>query len=455
MRELKIDAPNPKQDEFFTADTRYIAYGGARGGGKSWAVRVKASLLALNYPKCRILIVRRTLPELRENHTRPLMELLACLGDRVSYKETEKAFFFHDTGSMIRLGYCDQESDVLQYQGQEYDFIFIDEATQLTEYQYMWISSCCRGVNGIPKRIYLTANPGGVGHAWVKRLFIDREYKEGENPEDYTFIQAKASDNTALKENDPGYLVWLDSLPDGQRQAWRDGDWDAFMGQYFSEFSRDIHVCEPFLIPAEWRRYVSMDYGLDMCAALWIAVSPDNRSYVYKELYKPNLPVSEAAREILYTNNGEPVYEFLAPPDLWSRQRETGRTTAEIFADAGIFLAKTSNNRVAGWLAVKEQLKIIKDETGKQTAQLQIFKNCANLIKCLPQLCHDDRNPTDCATEPHEITHAPDALRGYCVYRTSGTKPPPPPPAQFAFFKAPPPQSFEQSAGKGEKIRRV
>lgn len=258
-----------------------------------------------------------------------------------------------------------------------------------------------------------------------------------------------------MKQKDPGYLRWLDQLPEGQRQAWRDGDWDAFMGQYFCEFSRDIHVCDPFPIPAEWRRYVSMDYGLDMCAALWIAVSPDNRSYVYKELYEPNLPVSDAANAILYMNNGEPVYEFLAPPDLWSRQRETGRTTAEIFGDAGIYLAKTSNNRVAGWLAVKEQLKIINDENGGKTANLQIFKNCVNLIKNLPQLRHDDRNPSDCATEPHEITHAPDALRGYCVYRTSGVKPPPPQPIQFAFSCERPKQTFEQSAGRGEKIRRL
>ena len=171
---------------------------------------------------------------------------------------------------------------------------------------------------------------GGVGHSWVKRLFIDRDYRPGEYEKDYTFIQAKASDNDALKAKDPGYLVWLDSLPEGQRQAWRDGNWDAFLGQYFSEFSRDIHVCDPFDIPPEWRRYVSMDYGLDMCAVLWFAVSPDNRTYVYKELHKPNLPVSEAANEILWMNASEPIYEFLAPPDLWRRQSETGRAWAEI-----------------------------------------------------------------------------------------------------------------------------
>ena len=158
-KRYSIGSPNARQLAFFAAQTRYIAYGGARGGGKSWAVRKKAALLALRYSQSRILIVRRTLPELRENHTRPLT---TDLNGIAVYRDTDKTFTFPN-GSIIRLGFCANESDVLQYQGQEYDFIFIDEATQLTEYQYMWISSCCRGANGIPKRIYLTCNPGGVG----------------------------------------------------------------------------------------------------------------------------------------------------------------------------------------------------------------------------------------------------------------------------------------------------
>lgn len=419
MKIYQLGEPNARQLEFFRAQTRYVAYGGARGGGKSWAVRKKAVLLALRYPCCRILIVRRTLPELRENHTRPLA---ADLNGIAVYRETDKTFTFSN-GSLIRLGFCANEADVLQYQGQEYDFLFLDEATQLTEYQYMWIASCCRGSNEIPKRIYLTCNPGGVGHAWVKRLFIDRDYHPSENAADYTFIPARASDNAVLRTRDPGYLNWLDSLPDGQRQAWRDGDWDAFLGQYFSEFSRDIHVCEPFPIPKEWRRYVSMDYGLDMCAAVWLAVAPDGHAYAYKEVHQSDLTISDAAAELLKINNNDAIYEFLAPPDLWSRQRETGRTTAEIFEEAGIQLTRTSNNRVAGWLAVKEWLHPIPDITGHKTARLQFFPNCHHLIKNLPLLRHDEKNPTDCSTEPHMITHAPDALRGFCVYRVDAAQP--------------------------------
>ncbi len=191
---------SPKQKAFFLADTRFIAYGGARGGGKSWAVRQKAALMALRYPGIRILILRRTFPELRENHILPL---LAQLQGVAAYKETDKAFTF-PKGSRIRFGYCDREADVLQYQGQEYDVIFMDEATHFTEFQFTTLTACLRGANDFPKRFYLTCNPGGVGHHWVKRLFVDRNYKNSENPEDYTFIQARVYDNKQLMDNHPG-----------------------------------------------------------------------------------------------------------------------------------------------------------------------------------------------------------------------------------------------------------
>ena len=164
---VKIDLStmSDRQKAFFRARTRFIAYGGARGGGKSWAVRKKAALLGLRYPGIRMLLLRRTFPELRENHILPLM---AELNGIASYKETDKSFLFPN-GSRLRLGYCDNDADVLQYQGQEFDIIFIDEATQFTRYKYDVLTACLRGANDFPKRFYLTCNPGGVGHEWVKR----------------------------------------------------------------------------------------------------------------------------------------------------------------------------------------------------------------------------------------------------------------------------------------------
>nr|UCW36585.1 MAG: terminase large subunit [Caudoviricetes sp.] len=428
-----ISPPNEKQKAFFTARTRFVAYGGARGGGKSWAVRRKAALMAMRYPGIRMLLLRRSFPELRENHILPL---LADLQGIARYKESEKAFLFPN-GSRLRFGYCDGEADVLQYQGQEFDVIFLDEATQFTKFQYDTLTACLRGANPFPKRMYLTCNPGGVGHEWVKRLFITRRYENGEDPDDYTFIPAKVYDNKALLGQDPGYVRMLENLPDALRRAWLDGDWNVFAGQYFTEWREDIHLLEPFPIPVHWRRYFTMDYGLDMLAGYWIALDERGRAYVYRELWKPGLLISDAAREILRLTN-ESVYAWLAPPDLWNRRQDTGKSVAELFADQGIALVKARNERVAGWLNLKEWLKPIPDGNGGRTANLRVFRSCPHLIESVPALQFDRRNPSDCATEPHEFTHGPDAIRYFAAGR--------PCPAAIAVPDGDTPPAYEEQA---------
>ena len=408
---INFGEPNAKQKLFLTSQKRFIAYGGARGGGKSWAVRKKAILLALNYTGIKILLLRRTYPELRENHILPLMADLIGIA---TYKESDKSFYFPN-GSRIKFGYCDAESDVLQYQGQEYDIICMDEATQFSEYQYTTLTACMRGANDLPKRMYLTCNPGGVGHAWVKRLFIDKDYRPAENPDDYDFIQARVYDNTVLMDTDAAYVKTLEALPDGIREAWLDGNWDVFAGQYFPEFNRDIHVIDPFRIPDDWHIYFAMDYGLDMLAGYKIAVDHTGRAYVTHEVYQSNLIISDAVQAIKPVATD--VDAFLAPPDLWNRRQDTGRSVADIFAEYGIDLIKADNRRVQGWYDLKEWLKPTQDEFGQTTANLVIFNNCTNLIRCLPLLLHDQRNPNDVAPEPHEITHAPDAVRYFVAGR--------------------------------------
>ncbi len=418
MTELRIGKPNEKQKLFLTAQTRYVGYGGSRGGGKSWAVRAKASLLGLHYAGIRMLLLRRTYPELKENHVLPLQSLLR---DIATYRETEKVFVFPN-GSRLKLGYLDNDNDVLQYQGQEYDVIFMDEATHFTKFMFDVLTACLRGANKFPKRFYLTCNPGGVGHAWVKRLFIDRQYERGENPEDYTFIPARVYDNKALVEQDTGYVQMLENLPENLRRAWLEGDWDVFDGQYFPEFNRDLHVVEPFVIPAHWRRYTAMDYGLDKLAHYWIAVDEEGNAYVYRELYESGLIVSEAVHRIreaeLAGGEGE-IYTRIAPPDLWNTQSATGKSTALLFDESGLSLDKSNNDRIAGWMAVKELLKPNvhrqPDGTETRTARLKIFSTCRNLIRCLPLLQYDEKKVNDAATEPHEVTHAPDALRYFAI----------------------------------------
>lgn len=403
--DLGLATLNPKQIEFFLSECRYTMYGGSRGGGKSYAVQRKAALLASEYNGIKILIIRRTFPELRENHVLPLMDLLNGVA---KYKESDKAFIFPN-GSRIKLGYCEHEGDVLQYQGQEWDIIFIDEATHLTEYQFQRLTEIVRGTNGFPKRMYLTCNPGGVGHAWVKRLFVDRVYNEFENPDDYCFIQASVFDNTALLEKDPGYLRVLEALPEDRKRADLYGDWDVYEGQYFSEWNRALHVCEPFPIPPTWRKYLAIDYGLDMFAAEWIAVNEYGRAFVYREFCQKNLTVGEAADVIRRIN--DPVFITYAPPDLWNRRNDTGRSAADIFAEHGVYLARAQNNRIQGWYDFKEWLRPIVDEQGKKSAGIKFFRNCKEIIKCIPLLQFDEKNPNDVATQPHDITHAPDAIR--------------------------------------------
>lgn len=413
----------PKQIEFCESTAKYTLFGGARGGGKSFVVDTKAILLAIRYPGINILLVRRTFPELRENHIVPLQEKLYGIA---KYKTADKVFEFPN-GSRIIMGYCNTDNDVLQYQGIAYEAIFMDEATHFTEFQFSRFTQSNRihdgykGTEELMPRMYLTGNPGGVGHNWVKRLFIDRKYVGFENPEDYKFIPSNVYDNEYLMLHDPTYVKSLERLPENEKKAMLYGDWNVFEGQMFQEFDVNTHVIDPFVIPNNWRIYRTRDYGLDMTAALWIAVSPDDFGYVFNEFEKNNLIVSEAG-EKLNSLTTHSLFCDLAPPDLWNRHGESGKSAANIFfSENGHILTKANNDRVNGWLAVKEWLKTKQDREGKIAPKLRIFRNCINLIRCLPLLQYDEKNPCDAATEPHEITHITDALRYFCA---SWTYPP-------------------------------
>ncbi len=341
--------------------------------------------------------------------------------EAASYNSSKHIWTFKN-GSIIDFGYIDSENDVYQYQSAEYDVIRFDELTHFTEYMYTYMISRCRGANPYPKHIKSSTNPGGVGHSWVKERFIDINAPNQiheitlDNGKKSTviFIPSLVQDNMFLLDNDPDYIDRLELLPEKEKQALLYGDWDIFDGQFFTEFDRKIHVIEPFVIPKDWRIYRARDYGLDMCATLWIAMDYQMNCYAYKELYKPDLIVSEAARKINEMTD-EKIQIDYAPPDLWNRNKDTGKSTADIFAENGQYLTKADNNRVTGWLAVHEWLKIYKDEQGQLNSKLKIFSNCVNLIRTLPALQHDEKNPNDVAVEPHELTHIPDALRYFCT----------------------------------------
>lgn len=414
MKRMTFKKPYPKQEQFLRARCRYTAYGGARGGGKSHVARMKAELLCLRYAGIQVLFMRRTYPELKENHLLPAMRELNGIAQ---YKGTDKAFLFPN-GSRLKFGYCQYDKDLLQYQGQAYDVIFLEECTQFQENVFTTMTESNRSSGLMQEafrpRMYFTCNPGGVGHAWFKRLFIDRDYKPTERPEDYLFIQATVHDNVWLMEHSPDYVRALENLPDDRRRAMLYGDWDVFEGQYFPEFRRDTHTCEPFEIPDYWRRYVAIDYGLDMLAAYWVAVDEADAAVVYREVYEPNLIIPDAARRLLDANGDEHITAWFAPKDLWNRRQETGRSVADIFTEEGLYLDRVSNGRIAGWYELKRRLQAAPNEFGEARPRLRIFNTCVNLIRTLPALQHDEKHPNDCATEPHEITHAPDAIRYFC-----------------------------------------
>lgn len=406
-----------RQYEFIKADADEVLFGGAAGGGKTYGQLIDSLLYALKYPKSRQLFLRRTLPELEKSAIRSALALFPR--SIYSYKQQNHVGSFSN-GSTIDFAYCDSENDVFKYQSAEYDVIRFDELTHFTETMYTYLLSRIRGVNGYPKQMKSSTNPGGVGHGWVKARFIDpappKTKFETENGS-RIFIPSKAEDNQFLMKSDPDYLKRLMNLDENNRRALLYGDWDIFEGQYFSEFNRAIHV-KPARVPQKGSRiYRTLDYGLDMLACYWIEVDSSYNAYVFRELYQSNLIISQAAREIL-NNSPEKIYCTLAPPDLWNRRQESGKSVAEWFNESGLPLTKSTNKRVEGWLAVKEWLKTEKNEFGEAASRLTISEDCRNLIRTLPALCRDKLNPNDASDFPHELTHAPDALRYFCAFHS-------------------------------------
>ena len=412
QRLVKISGkPNEKQKEFFASRARYTAYGGARGGGKSWALRRKLVGICLNYEGIRCLLIRRTYGELKSNHVAPL---LSEYGEILEFSESEKSISFGN-GSKIYLGYCSCDRDLLRYQGQEYDIIAIDEATQLSEYQFSVFKASLRGVNDFPKRIYLTCNPGGVGHAWVKRLFIDREFYSNEDPMDYKFIPARIFDNEVLLKSDPSYVEQLRALPQRLRDAWLGGRWDVFEGQFFSEFNEEKHVIDASIIPKYCKRFIAFDYGFDMLALLLVAIDTEGNMYVERELCRPGLTLGEAGEVIAKFISGVKVEYAVASPDLWNRRQDSGKSGFEIMQS--VFgmppMLPADDRRIPGWRVVKEYLSVRESKP-----RLYISQNCKTLIDSMQALLCDKSRAEDASSEPHSITHAPEALR-YAVMSRS------------------------------------
>ena len=446
MSKIDLSQISDKQYAFLSADKKHVGFGGARGGGKSWSVRTKAKILAATYPGIKLLIVRRTFPELVNNHINQLRDELHGLA---RYNKTEKVFTFPN-GSTIKFGYCNNDKDLDQYQGAEYDVIFLDEATQLQEMWIKKITACVRGVNDFPKRIYYTCNPGGASHGYFKRLFIDHVYEDGEDPEEYAFIQALVTDNKALMASQPDYLKQLEALPPKLREAWLHGRWDIFEGQFFEDFRttpdlkkcadagitpeeavqqhRFTHVIEPFDLNASdkrgWHIMRSYDFGYNKPFSLgYWAMDYDGVLYRIMEMYgctqtpdegvkwSPDEQfrrISEFEREHPWLK-GRKIVDSVADPAIWDSSR--GESIAETAAKYGIYFTPGDNQRIPGWMQVHYRLQF--DENGY--ARMYVFNNCKAFIRTMPLMMYSETHPEDLDTKLED--HCPDEVRYMCMSR--------------------------------------
>ena len=447
MAELKLPQPSEKQRQFLLDEHKYVGYGGARGGGKSWAVRVKAVLLCLRYAGIKVMIVRRTYPELRENHILPLCAMLGCYSpekERIaSYNDSLKMISFPN-GSRILFRYLENDRDALRFQGSEIDVLFVDEATQQSEERMEKLRACVRGVNDFPKRVYYTCNPGGEGHAWVKRLFIDRRFKEGERPEDHSFIQALVTDNRALMEADPDYIRQLEALPPKLRAAWRYGSWEVFEGQFFEDFritpdlnaaraagcelgeeelkkqGRWCHVIEPLDLAAGprrgWRILRSYDFGYGKpfsCA--WWAVDYEGVIYRVLELYGCTGTPNEGLRWTPDRQFEEIARIEREHPWLRGKQIEgvasRGESIADTAARCGVWFTPGDNKRIPGWMQCHYRLQFDKEGYSR----MYVFSNCRAFIRTIPLMMFHKSRPEDLDTELED--HVADEWRYLCMSR--------------------------------------
>jgi len=433
--------PEKRQTEYQPPEARIVGYGGAAGSGKSDSMLIGLFVEVLSNPGAKCGYFRRKYSQL-EGAGGAIMRSKELFSDFPGAKwngKNRRWTFESLNGGIIEFCHANNEDDVYNYQSQQFDAVAFDEATQFTRFQYRYIMSRNRvTVKGVSPLVMMGTNPGGVGHRWFKKEFID--IGDFEKPhevevapgakEKHMFIPAKLSDNIILNDRDEGYKDNLMGLGEVEKRRLLFGDWDIHAGQFFPKFDRNIHVMDSFDIPDYWRRFISIDYGLDMSAVYWYALDNEGFYYVYKELYRPNLSLSDLAVAIheKTTPIERDVLSYtVASPDLWNRRQETGKSGRQILAENGLSgyaLRKADDRRVEGWRVVREYLKPFDDPMHdgegepKKVARVRIFGDRVRKLQShLPALQHDDDNPDDVSDTPHDITHAPESFRYFCMSR--------------------------------------
>ena len=430
-----IFEPNPgPQTSFLAATEQEVLYGGAAGGGKSYAM-VADPVRYLGNPNARMLLVRRSTEELRE-----LISVSKQLYPKaipgIKFMERDKTWVA-PSGATLWMSYLDRDDDVMRYQGQAFNWIGFDELTQWpSPYAWNYMRSRLRSTraSGLPLYMRATSNPGGPGHQWVKRTFIDPQTpnkpfpatdengnvvtwpkghsREGESLFKRKFIPATLFDNPYLSD-DGLYEANLLSLPEHQRRQLLEGDWDINEGAAFPEFNRQKHVIDPYDIPSNWTRFRACDYGYGShTGVLWFTVVPGSEQLVvYRELYVTKVTATDLADMILDIENesNEKIRYGVLDSSLWHNRGDTGPSLAEQMIMKGCRWRpsdRSKGSRVAGKNELHRRLQI--DEFTEEP-RLVFFNTCTDTISQIPSLPLDKNNPEDVDT--HAEDHLYDALR--------------------------------------------
>jgi len=390
--------PFAKQRAFHKSRAKYRLFGGAAGPGKSMALLMEGVLQACEHPGANTLLLRRTFPELEKS----LLLYFRREVPRELYREFNEAKHqvIWRNGSVTQFGYSRNEHDIYQYQGAEFLFIGFDELTQFTLGQWTFLTSRNRcPVPGTRPCMAGTTNPGGVGHAWVKALWIDRrpapgmERPEEYDPADYEYIPALLADNPVYAR-DQNYLRTLEALPARLRQAFLEGDWNLFAGQYFDIFSPRHHTARAEELPlVPWLpRWISMDWGFEHPAAVYWHAQDGTRTFTYREFVAQRMSPRVLAEEIAERSGGEKIDAVYLGPDAFAQRTDEASIAdqlGDVFARRGLPRpAAADNDRIGGWMLMYQLL---------ETQQWIIADNCRRLLDVLPTLVRDDRNVEDIA----------------------------------------------------------
>ena len=441
-----VFAPNSgPQTEFLAANEREVLYGGSAGGGKSYGL-LADPMRYFGSANFNGIILRRTNDELRELIWKS-QEIYPKAFPGARWQEKKSQWVF-PSGGRLWMTYLERDEDVLRYQGQAFNYIAFDELTQhATPFAWNYMRSRLRSTDpSLPLFMRATTNPGGPGHSWVKRMFIDpapagkrfsaTDIETGEPmvyPDNHAkagqplfyrrFIPASLKDNPYLMA-DGQYEANLLALPEMQRRQLLEGDWAVADGAAFSEFRQHVHTCDPFDIPSEWRKFRSCDYGYSSFSAVhWFAIDPSYETlYVYRELYLSKYTGKDLARAVLDAERGESIQYGVLDSSCWHNRGQIGPSIAEEMIAMGCRWRpsdRSAGARVAGKNQLHQRLKV-NEETGQPG--IIFFNSCRQIIADLPVIPSDPKGSDDIDAR-YRSDHAYDSVRYGIMSRPRAASP--------------------------------